>query len=112
MRATWLAALSVGFAGPAACTFPTVDYAIDSGTGGGASCPAPPGCATDAMTCANNANNKHTACTHACHTDTACIAQCDAAQTSELTACAGDCESCVGSSCGGAATNCAAIVGL
>lgn len=106
----------------AACTFPDVDYA-DAGTGGsggatsssstsGGTCAAPSKCATDAMGCADLAQNQHKGCIQPCKMDKACIKTCDDELQSELGICAAACESCAAPSCSGRRTNCDMLVGL
>jgi len=103
-----------------ACTFPDVDY-TDGGAGAtgssstsssSATCSVLSACATDAMNCADLADNKHKGCINPCKTDAICLADCDAALHSELVTCAAACGSCAAPSCGSTPTNCESLVGL
>jgi hypothetical protein len=81
-------------------------------TSAGGTCPVPVSCATDAMSCAKDANDKHAGCVAGCNNDHACILACDKVQKTELGMCMAACDSCAAPTCGSSTTNCRKLVGL
>ncbi len=99
-----------------ACTFPDVDYASDSGTGGSSSagsesCADLAQCTSAAASCANMTAALLVQCDQRCKNDPVCATKCQQQVTTVRAGCAMTCATCAGG-CAMAAASCRTSAGL